>query len=495
MSEGDGGSLVLGICLAYLGIALAVGLWSVRSSSQTVEGFVTGDRNMNGVLLYFVVGAAVFSSFAFLGAPGWAYQRGMASVYIISFGILGMLPMYFLGPRARQVGIRHGFVTQAQMLGWRFESTTLQVLLGLLSIVVFIPYLTLQMKGAGLILNTVSEGLIPIWGGAALTYGVVVLYVVISGVMGVGWTNAFQGAFMMCVAWGLGLYLPFSMYGGVEPMFRAIEAAGKADMLVTPGLTASGEPWTWAGFSSFVLISAIGFSCWPHLFMKAFTARSDRALKMTVVMYPTFQAFLVPILLIGFAAILAFPGVEPADRIVPYMLMNLDIPVWLIGVVCAATLAASMSSGDTILHAAASVGVVDAVQPLRRNKLSDQTQRLLIRCLVLVIAGISFFFAVNTGVSIVGLLAGAYGGVAQIMPALVAAFYCHWATRAGVTAGLAVGIMVNCLMLVFPEWKPWPVHEGVYGLAANIAVLVLMSLRGGGGRDRAPDFQSVKESR
>ncbi len=78
---------------------------------------------------------------------------------------------------------------------------------------------------------------------------------------------------------------------------------------MAPGLEADGAtPWSWAGYSSAVLISAIGFSMWPHLFMKAYAAESDRALRKTLMMYPTFQIFLVPILLIGFSGVIAYPG-------------------------------------------------------------------------------------------------------------------------------------------------------------------------------------------
>ena len=40
--------------------------------------------------------------------------------------------------------------------------------------------------------------------GAAVVYMVVLFYVLKSGVLGVGWTNTFQGIFMMILAWGLG---------------------------------------------------------------------------------------------------------------------------------------------------------------------------------------------------------------------------------------------------------------------------------------------------
>jgi SSS family solute:Na+ symporter len=128
---------------------------------------------------------------------------------------------------------------------------------------------------------------------------------------------------MMAIAWFIGLYLPIKLFGGVGEMFNQIASSDMSTMLSAPGLAAGGQPWNWWGFSSAVLISAIGFSVWPHFFMRAFAANSDKTMKLTIVLYPTFQLFLVPILIIGFTAILAFPGVEPADTILPYVLTQL----------------------------------------------------------------------------------------------------------------------------------------------------------------------------
>jgi len=468
--------VILLICGAYLAITLVMGVWSSRTVSASVDGYVAGDRAMNVVVLYFVLGASVFSSFAFLGAPGWAYSRGAAAFYIIAYGVVGMVPLYFFGPRARRVGERFGFVTQAEMLAHRFDSRTISVVLAVLSIAAFIPYMTLQMKGAGYILATISDGRVPEWLGALVTYGVVLVYVFTSGVIGIGWTNTFQGVFMLSIAWFLGLYLPSTLYGGVGAMFNEIAASDLRAMLQAPGLGTDGAPWSWTAYSSAVLVSAFGFSMWPHLFMKSYAARSERTLKLTVVLYPTFQLFLVPILLIGFAGVLAYPDVAPADTIVPYLLTQIDLSPVVVGLVCAGTLAASMSSGDAILHAAASIGLRDGFRPLLRTSMSDRQERIWIRTLVVVISIVAYYFAVVSDVSIVALLLGAYGGVAQIFPLMFATFYWPRATGAGAVTGLIAGIAVNTLFLAAPELKPVPLHEGIYGLVANVMGLIVVSL-------------------
>ncbi len=471
--------IILLICGIYLLITLIMGIVPGLKVSHSTTGYVAGDRSMNVFILYFVLGASIFSSFAFLGGPGWAYSRGVAALYIIAYGAVGMVPFYFFGPKARALGEKFGFVTQAEILEDRFNSKWLSGILAVLTVVVLIPYLTLQMKGAGLVLNTISEGFIPVWLGAGIAYVVVLIYVFFSGVMGVGWTNTFQGIFMLVIAWFLGIYLPKALYGGIEAMFTELLNSDFKQALTAPGLDANGNAWNWWGFSSAVIVSALGFSMWPHFFMKAFAAKSDRTIKLTVVLYPTFQIFLVPILVIGFAAVSSFPGVTPADSILPHVLLNMDLPIVLIGLVCAGTLAASMSSGDAIVHAAASVGVRDGLTKIpsvnRWLKAGDH-ERLLIRIGVVVISLIAYYFAVFSSTDIVSLLLGAYGGIAQLFPIMFALFYWPRANGIGALSALICGIITTLIFLYFPDLKPLPIHEGVYGLIVNIVLLITVSL-------------------
>lgn len=463
-------------CLVYLGIALLLGMLPARFSSRSVAGYVAGDRSLNTLLLYFVLGAAVFSSFAFLGGPGWAYSRGAAAFYILTYGAFGMIPFYFLGPRARRLGERLGFFTQAEIIGHRFDSRSLQVIVALLSIAALVPYLTLQIKGVGFILAVASHGALPEWEGALIAYGVVTLYVLYSGMLGVSWTSVFMGLAMMTIGWLFGIYLPWKFYGGIGPMFHAIAAGPHAAMLVPPGLDATGAAWDWWGYSSAIIVSVLGFCCWPHFFMRSMAAKDDRSIKLMVVMYPTMQVFMVPVLIIGFSAVLLFPDIRPSDTVLPFMLQHAGLSPWLVGLASAGTLAASMHTGDAIMHAAGTVGVRDGIVPMLGRPLHDKQERWLIRILILIITAVAYYFAVASKISLVSLLLGSYGGVAQVFPVLIATFYWPRATAAGAGAGLLAGVAVNMLFLLEPALKPVPLHEGIYGLVANVMVLVAVSL-------------------
>ena len=468
-------AVVTAVTVGYLVLTAAVGLISGSRASATTEGWVAGDRTLGFVVLYFIMGASIFSAFAFLGGPGWAYSRGAAAFYILAYGVVGLVPWYFVGPRVAELGRRHGYVTQAEFFAHRFRSPALSAVLAVVSVVALLPYLTLQMEGAGYVLEVVTEGRVPAWAGAGAAYAVVLLYVFRSGVMGVGWTNTMQGIFMMALAWGLGLWLPHELYGGVGPMFDAL-AEARPELLRAPGLGPDGEPWSWGGYTSAVAISVLGFSVWPHYFQKLFTARDDRTIRKTVVFYPTFLIFLVPILFIGFSGVLAFPGVEPADAILPTVITSLDVPAAAVGLFCAGALAASMSTGDAILHTGASILVRDLWEPLADPELDPERERRSIRALVVVLGAAAYYLAVLSDASLVALLLLSYGFVAQLFPLLAAAFFWPRATPAGALAGLAAGGAVTVLFNLAPSLQWADIHPGLWGLAANAAALVAVSL-------------------
>ncbi len=473
MSSG-GWIVVLAVTLGYLLASLVIGVLSGRRISKGTEGYVAGDRGLGFISLYFIMGASIFSAFAFLGGPGWAYSRGAASFYILAYAAVGLTPWYFLAPKISRLGRERGYVTQAELFADRFQSKSLSAILAVISILGFLPYLTLQIKGAGYVFAVVTEGRIPVWAGALIAYGVVLIYVFKSGVMGVAWTNTMQGVFMLVLAWSLGLYLPAKLYGGVGPMFDQL-ADQVPELLRAPGLAADGSAWTWGGYSSAVAISTIGFSMWPHYFMRIFTARSERSLKQMVVFYPTFGIFLIPILFIGFCGVLRFPGVEPADTILPTILTSLDLPAVVIGLFCAGALAASMSTGDALLHASGSVLVRDLYRVLVRPDIDDAQQTRFIRILVVVIGAIAFYFAVASDLSLVLMLLLSYGFVAQIMPVFVVTFFWPRASRAGVVAGLVTGCLVTAIWNLWPELQWNEIHPGLWGLAAHIVVLFAVS--------------------
>ena len=74
------------------------------------------------------------------------------------------------------------------------------------------------------------------------------------------------------------------------------------------------------------------------------------------------------------------------------------------------------------------------------------------------------------------MLLVAYGVVVQLAPPVYGAFLWRRATARGAIAGLVTGSVVTGFFVLMPDWKPLAIHEGLLGLVANVAALVVVSL-------------------
>ncbi|GAU75926.1 sodium:solute symporter [Fusibacter sp. 3D3] len=466
--------IVMVIVLLYLVITMATGIIAGRKGKHdgetTLLEYVAASRNLGFFVTYFLMGGAIFSAFAFLGGPGTAYSQGAVAFYIIAFASIGFVPWLLWGTRSYRMGKRYGYVTQAELFADRFESKALSAIMAIISGLALIQNIAVQIKGMAYIINVTSGNYVPFWLGGLIAYGVVVIYVLTSGVRGVAWTNVLQGILMIVTAWTLGLYLPVKFHGGIGTMFEKIATTN-------PELLLIGAKMSWAAFSSAIIVSVLGFTMWPHLFMKAYVTDSEKTLKKTVAMYPTFAIFLVPVLLIGFSAvgIVPYDTLKSTDEILPHIVSILKLSPGIMGLVTAATLAAAMSSTDTITHAAASIYTLDFHKKIINPSVSDKNAIRITRIAILVFCSAAYYVAIFGGKSIVALLLGAYGSIVQFFPLCVAMFFWPRANKYGAIAGLLTGTAIN-YYITFAKVSYGGINSGVWGLLGNIIVLVVVSL-------------------
>ncbi len=472
------------LVFGYLVVALVLGIVAGRKGHGGVADFVAGERSFGPVVMYFVMGATIFSAYALLGTPQRVVSKGSDVFYIFSYGAVGFVPLFFLGARVRSVGAREGFVTQAELIGARFDSRAVTGMMGVASLACFLPYLVIQLKAAGIVMHSVT-GWPPIY-GAALVYSVVVAYVIIGGVRGVGWTNVLQGIGMLVVVWSLGLGIPYMLYGGVTPLFdRVVELY--PEHLTLPG---PGDGTSFYQYSSEILVSILGFSMWPHLFMKCFTARSARLVQLSVVLYPTFLFFLVPLVFLGYVAVLEG---GPANDGALLWITNLPavqdglgaVGPLAVAVVGFAVLAASMSTGDALLHAGGSIAVRDVLVRGMGRPLTDRVQTLAMRLTILGLgAGALVALHVIGDTSVVDLLLLAFAIPIQFLPLAVLGLYWRRANRVGAQWGLGLGLGTVAGLFVLEQVAPGaydvlnPAHLqiGVLGVAVNTTAMVILSL-------------------
>ncbi len=458
----------------YLIIAFAIGLSAGRGRSFfSISEYAVGDRGFGLFVMWFLMGGTIFSAFSFLGGPGWAYSKGAASLYILAYCTLGLLPWYIIGPKVARLGKKADYITMGDFLGDRFKSKFLIIIIGVVSLLAFIPYLTLQIKGMGYIFNVLTFDNISYNFGALIALGIVVIYVATSGVRGAAWSDVFQAILMLIVAWILGIYFVESLHGSLGNMFSKI--IENDPNFLTIGN--EGSKISAARYSSNIVVSMLGFVMWPHLFTKSYTTTARR-IKLTVLVYPIFAIFLLPVLFIGFSGI----GIVPDDalgrpgEVLPYLITHhLTESGILYGIVGAGALAAAMSSSDAITHGA-SVSFGRDICKVIFPSLKENQELWIMRLAVIGVGAISYCIAIYGSDGLIALLLGAYGAIVQLAPGVYSGLFWKKASTLGVIIGLIVGIIVTIYFQYIAASSPYDLHPGLIGVLLNIAIVFFVSV-------------------
>ncbi len=467
------------IFLTVAGV-LAIGVRARRGKEMDLEQWTVGGRGFGTILVFVLMAGEIYTTFTFLGGSGFAYGHGAPAFYILSYGCLAYILSYWLLPPIWRYAKQHRLIAQPDFFARKYNSPALGVLVAVVGIVALIPYLVLQLKGLGIIVDMAAYGAISpalaIWIGAA----VVTAYVMVSGVHGSAWTAVVKDTLILTLVVFLGIYLPVHYYGGIGAMFRAIQAA-KPDFLALP---AQGESVAW--FNSTVLLTALGFYMWPHTFGSLFTAKEERAFRRNAALLPLYQIILLFVFFVGFAAILKVPGLKGPE--IDLSLLRLSIQTfdpWFVGVIGAAGVLTALVPGSIILIASATLLANNIVRYFRPS-IGDAAVSRIARLLVPIVALVSVLFTLQGGTTIVALLLMGYSFVTQLFPAMLGSLMPNNPiTKEGAFAGICVGVATvaattvthSSFATLFP-FLPEAVRDlniGIVALVLNLVVLAGVS--------------------
>ncbi|WP_328716282.1 sodium:solute symporter family protein [Halomonas elongata] len=458
------------ITLAYVAIAMFIGLRARggRRMNSLEEWGVAG-RSMGPVTLYLLIAAGSVSAYTFMGAPGWAYSKGVPVFYVAVYLAYLALVAWYVGPKVWQFGERFGHVTQASAIADRYQSPLLGALAALVMSIGSIAYAVLQTIGSAYILNVMSGGAIPVWLGVLLVLACIAVYLFISGQRAIGRTNAFQGVLMLVVAWAVGLWALHSATGGLDvgALFTRLQAE-HGEFLTLPG---AGGDMSFSFWTTSVIVSM--FSFMPPVWTQWMSASSARTIRRSATWLPTYYVVILPMVVVGFIGIFALPDLARADTVVLEYAMQ-HLPVVLVGLLGAGTLAASMSSSEPFIHSVALSWSKDVLQPLL--KLTDVTTGRLARWMILPLMALVIApLAIAEPGSLVMILLVGLGFATQVMPAFIGMFLWPRASKLGVLAGIVAGFLVTVAFTTL--WKhPLGIHAGFWGLMINLPVFVIVSL-------------------
>ena len=458
------------IMSAIVVVGSVIGFLARYHHKMDLEQWTVGGRGFGLILVWLLMAGEVFTTFTFLGASGWAYSKGGPALYIIAYAPLNMVIAFFILPAIWEVGQKHKLQTEADFFQVRYRSKYLAAFVALVGAICLIPYLQIQLTGLGLIMEVASFGSIHRTTGMIVAFALVTGFVLVSGVRGVAWVSILKDLLLLFAAVFIGVAVPYIYFGGIGHMFAAL-ATAKPAHLTMPGSTKNlGHAW----FISTVLVNTLGFFMWPQYFAASFTAKSGKVLRRNAVVMPLYCITMPLMLVVGFTALLAMPGLGNGDLSL-LMLVRKTFPAWFLGIVGGAGALTAMVPAAIQLLTGATLYAKNLFRPILAPDMTDQQVARLAKLAVVVLALGALFFAIYTSISLVSLLLLGMGGVAQFFPAVVLGLYTKRVSTAGVFAGMVTGLVLAIFLMLTGRDPFYGVNAGFVALCVNFGVTVVVS--------------------
>lgn len=454
------------VVIYFLSLIL-IGIIASRYTKTTPEDYFLASRSFGPLVLFFTLAATNFSAFTFLGFAGNAYRTGFGQYGIMGFGTgIMAVTFYIIGRKVWKLGKKRRYITPSELIGDRFNSYTLRLIFMGVMVIFTIPYLAIQAIGAGIILQDVIG--IDWQLCAILTIIVIAFYVLSGGMRGSAWTDVFQGIIMVSAMLVAVVFICINL-GGFESANMAAYRSNP-ELFSRPGGEDFFTPQIWF---SFMLLWIFADPMFPQIFSRFYTAKDQRSLRISMILYPIIVAFLffAPVL-IGVWAHGAGLEIKDGqyDKVLPLMVERYASPIYPFVMIGA--LSALMSTADSQLLALSTMLSRDL--PFKKLKLSEIVIGKIIIILLSLFAILFVIFGYDPNVGIMGtLVATTFSGLAVLFPTTVAAIYWKNATKFGCIASIVLGEI--CVFLFQYRLQTFGFLPAIWGVAIATIVLILFS--------------------
>jgi SSS family solute:Na+ symporter len=404
------------VLCAYFLIVLVIGFIARTRWKSTPDTYFLADRKFGTLILLGTMVATNFSAFTVFGTSGAGYRDGYAFFPIMGFGTGFMaLTFWIIGRKIRQVGLEHGLVTPPELVKQLYQSPGLSFLFALVMIIFTIPYLALQPMAAGYALEALLG--LPYFYGCLLVTGIILLYTLRGGLRAVAWTDLFQGLIMFILLLVSLIMVAWHHGGFMEANQKVL--ISNPELFSRPGGLGKYSLGIWFSFM------VLWFFCdpmFPQLFQRFFSARNDRSISRTMLLYPFVCTivFFMPIA-VGVLGHLSFPDLvgKQADRILP-LVLTLIAGDFMAALVMAAGLAALMSTMDSQLLTLSSIFTRDIAPRIVKSK-SESSVSGRVFVIVLSLAGLAL--AYKPPATILQIATQTFTGLAVLFPTVIFGLY------------------------------------------------------------------------
>ncbi|MBQ7472737.1 MAG: sodium/proline symporter [Oscillospiraceae bacterium] len=500
---------VLGAIAVYLIGMLLIGVAYSKNSSS--EDFYLGGRRLGPVLTAMSTEASDMSAYLLMGVPGLAMFCGVAEASWTAIGLAvgTYLNWLIVARRLRRYSAATGSITVPEFLSRRFRdsSRVIETVGALVIIIFFVPYTASGFAACGKLFNSLFG--FDYETAMLLSAAVIVAYCALGGFMAASVTSLIQ-SIVMTAALIIVLFFGAKTAGGwgaVLDNARSVPGylslAASTDILsasagrYTPLMVVSTMAW------------GLGYFGMPHILLHFMAAREENELKISrrvgSIWCVVSLGVAVVIGLVGFgmarAGAVAMPASESEAenlivRTAALIASNGAFAAIVAGLILAGILAATMSTADAQLLAAASGVTQNLLRDVCGVKLSEKKSMLVARLTVIGVAALGAIFASNPNSSIFRVVSFAWAGFgATFGPVMLFALFWKRCNRWGAMCGMVAGAVMIFVwkFLVAPLGGVFAIYELLPAFVISALVIVLVSLcTGKPDREICEEFDAVR---
>lgn len=439
--------------LVYLFGMIYIGISFSKRNTQ-IDEFYLGGRKLGPFVTAMSAEASDMSSYLLMGLPGLAYISGIADVGWTAIGLaLGTyFNWLFVSKRIRLYSSKLGAITIPDFFARRYgdDKHLLTCIAAIIIVIFFVPYTASGFAACGKLFSTLFGMNYML--AMLLSAAVIVLYCTMGGFLAVSTTDLIQGI-TMTIALVIVVGFGAAITGGLDTVIaNAQELPGYLSMVQTyVADTSSAKPYTAFTIAS-TLAWGLGYFGMPHILLRFMAIEDENKLKLSrriaSVWVVISMAIAVFIGIIGYS--MSKAGIIPmlegsnSETVIVQIASVLSghgiIPALVAGMILAGILAATMSTADSQLLAAASSISQNLVQDFGKKKLDTKTSLLIARITVIAISLIAVIIAQNPDSSIFKIVSFAWAGFgAAFGPVVLLALFWKRSNKQGALAGMITG--------------------------------------------------------
>lgn len=446
--------------------------------TKSTSDYLLAGKQIHPIVMALSYGATFISTSAIVGFGGAAGQFGLGLLWLTVLNIFVGVFIAFVvfGKRTREIGHRLGTNTMPEFFARRFNCNFIQGYAGIL-IFLFMPiYASAVLKG---IVDYVAKYTGAPFNAALIIIAVLAaIFVIMGGLKGIMYADAFQGT-LMFVGMAFLIFYTYGMLGGITNAHIALSELpsmpGVAEQVagLTKGgfagwtsMPVTGTPVWWNIVTSLVAGVGIGVLAQPQLSVKFMTVKSGRELNRAVLSGGVFILFMTGVAFsVGALSNVAFYNASGQisvvaagsnDSIIPTFI-KVFLPEWFGGIFLVILLAAGISTLNALVHTMGTALGRDFLKQSLKLKTKTITLTRIAMLIGLIISTMLAWLSsmLDASMAIIAIGTSLFFGLcaATFLPTYFAALYFKKFPRKAALASIMTGSAASLFWLLFVQEK------------------------------------------